>query len=76
MLPIQGGNQKPETRSHVPDWNGWAAWLQRNRGMTCQVAWQWLSDEQDRIGAERGVDLTAAGAILDRELKNRRKAVA
>ena len=76
MLPIQGGNQKPETRSRGPGWHGWAAWLQRDRGMTCQAAWQWLSDEQDRIAAERGVDLTAAGAILDRELKKRRKAAA
>jgi DNA-binding MarR family transcriptional regulator len=76
MLPIQLGNQKPETRSGDPDWNGWAAWLQQDCGMTCQVAWQFLIDEQDRIATERCIDKIAAGAILDRELKKRRKASA
>jgi len=76
MLSIQGGNQKPATKPREPDWDGWAAWLQQYRGMTSRAAWQWLSDEQDRLVDERGIDLTEAGAILDRELKRQRKAVA
>ena len=44
--------------------------------MTSRAAWQWLSNEQDRLADERGIDRLAALAILDRELKRQRKAVA
>jgi len=76
MLPIQGGNQPPRKQAGAPDWNGWAGWLQTNQGMTKDAAWSWLMATLERIETERGVDSTEAGAILDRELKRRRKAAA
>lgn len=76
MLPIQGKNQKQQTGSPDPDWNGWAAWLERERGMTNLAAWELLMTEPNRIATERGIDLTAAEAIFDQELKRRRKAPA
>ena len=50
--------------------------MQTNQGMTKDAAWSWLMATIERIERERGVDSTKAGAILDRELKLRRKAVA
>ncbi|MCH8996691.1 MAG: helix-turn-helix domain-containing protein [Proteobacteria bacterium] len=76
MLPIQGGNQPPRKQASAPDWNGWAGWLQTNQGMTKDAAWSWLMATLERIETERGVESTEAGAILDRELKRRRKAAA
>ena len=76
MLPIQGGYQKPTTKQREPDWKGWAAWIERVDNLTSEQAWTWLLGEIDRIAAERGVDSTNAGAILDRELKKRRKVAA
>ena len=76
MLPLQGGKQPPRKQASAPDWNGWADWLQTNQGMAKDAAWSWLMATLERIERERGVDSTKAGAILDRELKLRRKAVA
>ena len=75
MLPIQGGNQPPRKQASAPDWSGWAGWLQTNQGMTTDAAWSWLMATLERIETERGVDSTKACAILDLELKLRRKAV-
>ncbi len=50
--------------------------MQTNQGMTKDAAWSWLMATLERIETERGVDSTEAGAILDRELKRRRKAAA
>ena len=76
LLPLEGGNQQPDNRPHKPDWNGWAAWLQSDQGMTKERAWKWLMITIERIETERGVNGTEAGAILDRELKRRRKSAA
>ena len=76
MLPPKGGYQKPTAQRRAPDWKGWAAWIERANGLTSEQAWNWLSAEIDRIAAERGVGITEAGAILDRELKRRRKVAA
>lgn len=76
LLPIKGGNQTPRKQAGAPDWNGWAAWMQTDQGMTKDAAWRWLMAALERIEAERGVDSAEAGAILDRELKRRRKAAA
>ncbi len=67
MLPLQGGNQTKRKQASAPDWNGWAGWLQTNQGMTKDAAWSWLMATFDGNEAE---------AILDRELKLRRKAAA
>ncbi len=74
MLPLQGGNQTKRKQASAPDWNGWAGWLQTNQGMTKDAAWSWLMATLERIETERGVDGNEAEAILDRELKLRRKA--
>ena len=76
MLPIKGGNQPRRNQASAPDWNGWARWFQTDQGMTKEAAWAWLMATLKRIEDERGVDSTEAGAILDRELKRRRKATA
>ncbi len=76
LPPIQGGYQKPTTKQREPDWKGWAAWLQTDQGMTKDAAWSWLMATLERIETERGVCSNEAGAILDRELKRRRKAAA
>ncbi len=76
MMPIQGGNHPLKKRASAPDWSGWAGWLQTDQGMTKAAAWAWLMATLKRIETERGVDSTEAGAILDRELKRRRKAAA
>ncbi len=76
LLPIQSGYQKPTTKQREPDWKGWAAWIKLADNLTSEQAWTWLLGEIDRIAAERGVESTKAGAILDRELKKRRKPAA
>ncbi len=76
LLPFQGVNQPPRHQASAPDWNGWAAWLQTNQGMTKEGSWSWIMTTLERIEEERGVSDTEAGAILDRELKRRRKAAA
>ena len=76
MLPIEGANQPQRNQPRAPDWNGWAAWLQRDQGMAKDAAWSWLMATLERIERERGVDSTEAGAILDRQLKRQRKAAA
>ena len=76
MMPIRGGNHPLKKRASAPDWSGWAGWLQTDQGMTKAAAWAWLMATLKRIETERGVDSTEARAILDRELKRRRKAAA
>ncbi len=76
MLPIQGGYQKPTTKQREPDWKGWAAWYMSIYDLTKEQAWLRLSDEIDTVAAERGIGITEAGAILDRQLKKRRKLAA
>ena len=76
MLPFQGGNQQPKTRCCEPDWKGWAKWIERAQGLTAEQAWLWLTEQIDRIAAERSVGGIEAGAILDRQLKRQRKAAA
>jgi DNA-binding MarR family transcriptional regulator len=76
MLPINWANQPQRNQPRAPDWNGWAAWLQREQGMTKEEAWAWLMARLERIETERGVDSIEAGEILDRELKRRRKVAA
>ena len=76
MLPPKGRYQKPTTQRREPDWKGWAAWIESANGLTSEQAWSWLSDEIDRIAGERDVGVTEAGAVLDRELKRRRKVAA
>ena len=76
LLPIAGEYQKPTNQRSEPDWKGWANWLQSAQGINSEQSWEWLSDEMDGIAAARGIDLTEAGAVLDRELKRRRKRAA
>ena len=76
MLPPKGGFQKPTTQRREPDWKGWAAWIERANRLTSEQAWSWLSGEIDRIAAERGINVTEASVILDRELKRQRKKAA
>ena len=76
LHPIQGDYQKSTTKQREPDWKGWAAWYMSIYDLTREQAWLRLSDEIDTIAAERGIGITEAGAILDRQLKKRRKLAA
>jgi DNA-binding MarR family transcriptional regulator len=72
MLPNQRNTQTLQEKSGELDWNGWATRLQQYLGMTSEAAWLWLMDMLTRIAVEQRIDPTAAGAILDRELRKRR----
>ena len=50
--------------------------MQREQGMTKEEAWALLMARLERIETERDVDSIKAGAILDRELRRRRKVAA
>ncbi len=76
LLPLRGGYQKPTTKQREPDWKGWAAWIERVDNLTRERAWTWIAAEIDKIKAAHAIGDAEAGAILDRQLKKRRKLAA
>ncbi len=73
---LKGRNQPPRKQARAPDFTGWANWLSTQPGFTKYSAIIWIGKEIEAIKTERGVDFTEAAAMLDGQLKRRRKAAA
>ncbi len=73
---LKARNQPPRNQASAVDLTGWANWLSTQPGFTKYSAIIWIGKEIEAIKTERGVDFTEAAAMLDGQLKRRRKAAA